>query len=263
MQMYNRSKLMVSFLRYTLNFFCLIPSLNPTSVKIFSFTLMNTFCPTGAGHWPVSRTRYFTCSRAMESQSTGVSPLRNFSAHCSSSTDGLASTAHTCHAMVPQLIPKASTALSSNVPRCSPAFLSCYPRRLAMPCSHTSSPARAEQCSSSAVHTAVFFPHPPSLLLFARPFSLLLRTCNALALIVTPLSSPSFPLYSPSSLSLLILVWVFRTPYGSAGQLSLSDRCRPAAEVTLPACLLFSDKNNLADFDSQHIGVARELLIRV
>jgi hypothetical protein len=50
----------------------------------------------------------------------------------------------------------------------------------------------------------------------------------------------------------------FRTPYGSAGQLSLSDRCRPAAEVTLPACFLFSDKTNLADFDSQHIGVARE-----
>jgi len=24
------------------------------------------------------------------------------------------------------------------------------------------------------------------------------------------------------------------------------------------ACIIFSDKNNLADFDSQHIGVARE-----
>ncbi len=41
--------------------------------------------------------------------------------------------------------------------------------------------------------------------------------------------------------------------------LLLSDRCRPAADVTLPACLLFHIKNtNLADFDSQLNGLASE-----
>src|SRR3954453_20403533 len=46
-----------------------------------------------------------------------------------------------------------------------------------------------------------------------------------------------------------------------AGQppLSRSDRRRRAAEGTLRACLLFMIKTNLADFDSQLFGLAREL----
>ena len=82
-------------------------------------------------------------------------------------------------------------------------------------------PASHEQSSAAALSTPLCFFSPnvlPCSFSFA-PVSLPLRTCNALALIVTPLSSPSFPLYSPSSFSLLIVVWVFRTPYGSAGQL--------------------------------------------
>ena len=71
-----------------------------------------------------------------------------------------------------------------------------------------------KQSSAAARATPLCFspshrPCPSPLELLSHLF----RTCNALALIVTPLSSPSFPLYSPSFLALFDSGMSGRTPY--------------------------------------------------
>ena len=109
-------------------------------------------------------------------------------------------------------------------------------------------PASHQQSSAAALSTPLCFSPPSFPAPILSPLSLFLSALAMRSLsssLLPPLRV--FPLYTLSSFSFDSGMG-FRTPYGSAGQLSLSDRCRPAAEVTLPACLLFSDKNNLADF---------------
>lgn len=129
-----------------------------------------------------------------------VLPLRNSSFLSPSSTDGHASTAHAtewfpAHSQCFH----ASTALS---PECSAVFHS-VPQLLppsACMLSHFQHRASRAVQQQRWPHRCVFPPPSfPASFSLALYLSLLLRTCNALALIVTPLSSPSFP----SVLSLL------------------------------------------------------------
>ena len=146
----------------------------------------------------MSRTRYFTCCRAMESQSSTSARLR-----------------HLCRDTMPVLVVGQAPWTAARAD-----FLSLLLTSIAVT---LPDPASHEQSSAAAVSTPICF--SPTLLPCSfsfAPVSLPLRTCNALALIVTPLSSPSFPLYSPSSFSLLIVVWVFRTPCRSAPILGLT-----------------------------------------
>ncbi len=100
-------------------------------------------------------------------------------------------------------------------PCCPPRLLSHFPPRA----SSAVQPQRRP-------HRAVFFPHPPSLLLFIRLFlSFSPHLQCARPHRHSSFLSEFFPLYSSSSFSLLFSFDVgmgFRTPYGFAGQRSVT-----------------------------------------
>jgi hypothetical protein len=119
---------------------------------------------------------------------------------------------HNSFSELPVVFRMPSTAAFHSIPRLLPASagtLSHFQPR--------TSRAVQQRCPHHFVFPPPSFPAP-----FLSPLSLFLSAL-AMRSLSSSLLSPLrvFPLYSPSSFLFLIVVWVFRTPYGSAGQLTL------------------------------------------
>ena len=155
--------------------------------------------PAPGTDWPVSRTRFFTCCPSWSRRHRRSIPLSQQCLQCSQSlrSTDTARDRRQCPLTVRSApVPRHRSEVFLSVPQRSPAVCSACLLSLTLRSSR-------EQCSAAAMSTPLCFPPflhriPCS---FRSPVCSLSPHLQCTSLIVTPPSSPSFPLYALFPLS--------------------------------------------------------------